>query len=68
MLSPLRMPFRHARVAGHLQLRIIEQADGIFHQIIFRASCNCLDVVTVEAITPPFGSSPPDAVKMLSFV
>ena len=25
-LSPLRLPFRHARVAGHLQLRIIEQA------------------------------------------
>ena len=29
MLSPLRMPFRHARVARHLQLRIIEQAGGI---------------------------------------
>src|SRR5258708_22674319 len=68
MLSPLRMPFRHARVAGHLQLRIIEQAGGIFHQRIFRASCNCLDVVTVEVMTPPFGSRPPDAVKMLSFV
>ncbi len=25
-LSPLRMPFRHARMAGHLHLRIIEQA------------------------------------------
>ena len=25
MLSPLRMPFRHARVAGYLQLHIIEQ-------------------------------------------
>jgi hypothetical protein len=24
-LSPLRMPFRHARVAGDLQLQIIEQ-------------------------------------------
>jgi hypothetical protein len=25
-LIPLRLPFRHARVAGRLQLRIIEQA------------------------------------------
>jgi len=29
MLSPLRMPFRHARVADHLQPRIIEQVRGI---------------------------------------
>jgi hypothetical protein len=29
MLSPLRMPFRHARVAGYLQLRMIEQAGEI---------------------------------------
>ena len=29
MLSPLRMPFRHARVGDYLQLRIIEQAGGI---------------------------------------
>ncbi len=29
-LSPLRLPFRHARVAGHVQLSIIEQAGGIY--------------------------------------
>jgi len=33
MLSPLRMPFRHARVASHLQLRMIEQAGEIVKEL-----------------------------------
>jgi hypothetical protein len=33
MLSPLRMPFRHARTAGHLQLRIINQAQRIYTSV-----------------------------------
>jgi len=32
-LSPLRLPFRHARVAGYLQLSIIEQAGEIYTSV-----------------------------------
>jgi len=30
MLSPLRMPFRHARVASYLRLRIIKQPGELY--------------------------------------
>jgi hypothetical protein len=33
MLSPLRMPFRHARVADDLQCSIIEQAAEIYTSV-----------------------------------
>ena len=61
--------FRYKRTRGPLLVRNGYQCAAAFHhQIIFNASCNCLDVVTVEEITPAFGSRVPPAVKMLSFV
>jgi len=44
MLSPLRMPFRHARVAGHLQVRIIEQEGGICMSVCGRNCERALEV------------------------
>ena len=32
-LSPLRLPFRHARVAGHLKLSIIKEPSGIYTSV-----------------------------------
>jgi len=56
MLSPLRMPFRHARVAGHLQLHIIEQAGGICMSVCGR---NCERVATrAHLLEPRFAKSP----------
>jgi hypothetical protein len=55
-LSPLRMPFRHARVAVRLPLRIIEQAAGICMRVCgetWRAAAypcaKCVNRITADS-------------------